>query len=465
MARLYRHRDSTGVFNGEHRSHTGWTVDTLTDYAIDFMERNRDRPFFAFLPYLTVHGPLEAPGELVAAYEAKGMGRVLAQVYAMIEQLDDNVGRLRDKLEELGLRENTIVVFLSDNGPQCKRYNEGMSPQDYLLRYPSRMKGHKGSMWENGIRVPCLVSWPGTVGPGAVERVTDVHDLLPTLVDLCGLTRAPAGALPGDGRSVRAYLEDSQAALPPKEHVIFSNLGWPPFKAEKDKAHILRTEYLPVAPEQRAGLSFEQQLLGLRTEDYKLMRNPGFAEEAPIPFGDEVLIDMVRDPLEDLNRAALELDRTAAMRDRLASWFDEIRREPHAYHVPLFRIGPDMSNVVYLYAPLQRLGNAWNGGLRSEDWTEPGDGGTYRIDVTKTGRYEVELAARDFEGIRVPVRLDIDGRVLAAADITGERGVLGKVTLPQGEHVLRVALGPAPHQGSVNRLTALRFMSTGEAAE
>jgi uncharacterized sulfatase len=460
MAQLYRHRDSIGEFNGEARRHEGWTVDTLTDYALDFIGRHRDRPFFAHLPYLTVHTPLAAPEELVEKYRRQDLSRPLALAYAMIDQLDTALGRLLAGIDALGLAENTVVVFLSDNGPQYLGADE-MRPEDYAKRYPSGMKGHKGSMWENGIRVPCFVAWPGRFPARQAERLADIYDLLPTFIDLCGLTTPPPGALPFDGRSIRTYLEGDDN-LPPKRHVIFSNLGWPPLKAAADLPRIEHEEYRPVAPAEKPSLPFGPQLMGLRTEAHKLLRHPGRAEGAPAAIDGEVLVDMVADRIENVNLAARERDLAETMRQDLAAWFEEVKTEPHAYHVPRFAVGPGTSNVLYFYAPQRRLGQAWNGGLASFGWTSSGDGGEYLIQVAATGRYRLSLAGAHIVGEGAWLSLEADGLPVLRAWAEDGDGDLGTVDLTAGDHTLRITVAEATPAGSIDRLVALRFAPAQE---
>ncbi|RMD76122.1 MAG: hypothetical protein D6820_13295, partial [Lentisphaerae bacterium] len=391
-------------------------------------------------------------------YEDRGAGRVLASIYAMIDQLDWNIGRLLQHLSTLGIAEDTIVIFLSDNGPQFFGYDR-MPPEDCRRRYPSGMKGHKGSMWENGIRVPCFVCWPGHFKSREVSALADIHDILPTLIDLCGLDQAPPGHLPLDGQSLRPVLEGT-GELAAKEHVIFSNIGWPPMKAEHEMEAIARKEYEPVPPDRIGQLDFMKQLCGLRTEDRKLLRNPGYAEGAPAAFGGDVLIDMKSDPLENRNLAALQAEEAGRLRLRLQTWFREIQQEPHAWHVPIFRIGPGSSNQLFLYAPQRNFGHVWNSGLASHDWLEPGDGAEYLIEVTSTGRYHVELEAREFEGEEVLLQFALDDDIVHTLRATAASGHIGSLQLPAGRHVLKMMLAGRPQQpvrGHLNRLVSLSF--------
>jgi arylsulfatase A-like enzyme len=180
-------------------------VNWLTDQAIGFMEKHRQEPWFIYLAHHTIHGPVVAPTETVAKYRAQGApetGLHNATYLAAIETLDTSIGRLLRRLDELKLRDNTMVVFLSDNGGIYERYNpksftEGSGAIEQLqvdLREfrNAPLRAGKGSQYEGGIRVPCLVRWPGVVQPGSVSD-TPVHvvDWLPTLLEAAG-GRVPA---------------------------------------------------------------------------------------------------------------------------------------------------------------------------------------------------------------------------------------------------------------------------------
>ncbi|GAA3651294.1 sulfatase [Flavivirga jejuensis] len=142
-----------------------YLTDRLGDEAVNFIEQNKEKPFFLNLATYTVHKPLVAPEETIKKYDGN-------RYFAMIDQLDENVGKVMDKLEELKLLENTIVIFYSDNGG--------------LFGNPP-LKGKKGTLNEGGIRVPLIVNWLGKVKPGSVcnTPVTSV-DFFPTFVELAG---------------------------------------------------------------------------------------------------------------------------------------------------------------------------------------------------------------------------------------------------------------------------------------
>ena len=143
----------------------GYIVDLCTDRAVNFIERNRSKPFFCYVPFTTPHSPWSVPEKYWDRFKGRSIGQKATEAdqenldhtrcaLAMLENQDDNVGRVLAKLDALGLRENTIVVYFSDNGPNTWRWNDGM-------------KGRKGSVDEGGIRSPAMLRWPAWHGSAA----------------------------------------------------------------------------------------------------------------------------------------------------------------------------------------------------------------------------------------------------------------------------------------------------------
>jgi uncharacterized sulfatase len=456
-AQLYKHRDSYGLLNGEPVEHEGWTVDTLTDYAIDFIERHRDEPFFAFLPHLTVHAPLVAPDELVQKYRDKGLGETLALIYAMVDLLDRSIGRLLDRLQELGLAEDTIVMFMSDNGPQY--FGDRLPPEDLARRYHSGYKGHKGNMWENGIKSPLFVRWPGRFQPHHVQRLADVCDVMPTLLDLCGI-ELPAGHAALDGRSVCPYLEGDEESLPPKQSFIYVNPAWPPHEHEPDEYCAIHDhEYDPVPPESKPELDPVRQWMGVRTEEFKLLQNPGWVPGVPYPVEGRVLVDMRNDPREDRNAYAEHPGIGRALDDRLAAWFEQVKREPHSFHTPNFLVGPGTTNRVYLYCPVRIVGPDVRNGVHSL-WgmTNGGDAAEYKLRVTEEGRYRLTLCELELEGPELPLRLRVDEACLDFSLGGQEEVRIGDLDLSEGDHLLTLEVRTeATGKAKLTRATALQF--------
>ena len=197
--------------NGELVASEGYLQDHLVTKAIEFIESNRGRPFFCYVPLVTPHSPMQVPDKWWRKFEGKklalghwqenpkGEDHVRAAL-AMVENIDWNVGRVIETLEELGVGENTIVVYFSDNGPNSYRWN-------------GDMKGRKSSVDEGGVRVPCLVRWPGRIPAGTVvERIAGAVDLLPTLAAAAGLERESERPL--DGVNLLPWLKGERRDVP-----------------------------------------------------------------------------------------------------------------------------------------------------------------------------------------------------------------------------------------------------------
>jgi arylsulfatase A-like enzyme len=180
-----------------------YLTDRLHDEAVRFIEANRDRPWFLYLTHFAVHTPLQAKPELLEKYEQKEKGRLhdSAVMAAMIESVDQGVGRLVAKLQELGLTDKTAIVFFSDNG--------GYGPATSM----SPLKGYKGTYYEGGIREPFFVTWPGVVAAGSTcgEPVIGV-DLFPTFCEMTG-AQLPSDQ-PLDGVSLVPLLRGTGTLAP-----------------------------------------------------------------------------------------------------------------------------------------------------------------------------------------------------------------------------------------------------------
>jgi len=196
----------------------GYLTNDLTDHALTFIDAHHDEPFLCYVPFNTPHSPFYVDDDFYRKFDGLNPSMrnrdpdkedlpVTRAALAMCENIDWNVGRILSKLDALGLRENTIVVYFSDNGPNSFRWNGGM-------------KGKKGTVDEGGLRSPFLIRWPGKIAAGrTITEVAGAIDLLPTLT---ALTQVPSETTkPIDGRSFAKLLlgnpgspGDSAAAWP-----------------------------------------------------------------------------------------------------------------------------------------------------------------------------------------------------------------------------------------------------------
>ncbi|MGB1127066.1 MAG: sulfatase-like hydrolase/transferase [Opitutales bacterium] len=159
-----------------------------TDEAIGFVQRHQQAPFYLHLTYNAPHTPLQAPEEDMAAFrDREDLNDAVKTLYAMVRNLDRNIGRLLEQIDRLGLRDNTLVIFSSDNGPQFGS-DEGGS----LNRFNCGLHGSKGTTYDGGIRVPAIIRWPDGLDPQTANPNGFFHmcDWLPTILSFAGI-KAP----------------------------------------------------------------------------------------------------------------------------------------------------------------------------------------------------------------------------------------------------------------------------------
>ncbi len=172
-----------------------YLTDRLTDEAISFIEDNKEKPFFVYLAHYAVHTPIQGKEELVEYYQPKSDPDKLQNnpdYAAMIHSVDDSVGKILDSLDRLGLADDTILFFMSDNGGLI---GEGMY-RHVTSNLP--LREGKGTPYEGGIREPMIVSWPETVRPGSVcDEVVISNDFYPTILEMAEISGSPNGEIDG----------------------------------------------------------------------------------------------------------------------------------------------------------------------------------------------------------------------------------------------------------------------------
>lgn len=271
------HRDETLI------SEEGHVTDLITQEAVKWLEqRPAGKPFFLYLPYTAVHLPVKEPDEWVARVPASISGEVARHYAACIMHLDDAVGRILATLEKTGRRSETLVVFTSDNGGSTAENNgQSYPPDDYpsgpLPGNNKPLRGEKGQLYEGGIRVPCVLSWPSVVKPGKYNHPVHICDWMPTL---CGLAGWKAETnLKWDGADV-----------------------WPALMGQSEPP--ARLLYW-TAPGFRARAVLEG--------DWKLIVSQGKGKEAT----KTELFDLAKDPQETRDLAAAQPEKAAALQTRL----------------------------------------------------------------------------------------------------------------------------------------------------
>lgn len=402
--------------NGRAERQQGYVSDVITDAAIGFVEQNRQRPFFLYLAFNAPHVPLEVPQRYRELYDAKQItpeafphagqalprelnGEVIAKVYAMVTNIDDNVGRLLDALDERQLSKQTIVVFLTDNGPQQPRYNAGM-------------RNLKGSVYEGGIRVPCFVRYSGTLQPKIDGRLAAHIDLTPTLLEACGARADDTATL--DGRSLWAGLREEPANWPAR------TLFWQWHRGNEPQRY---------------------RNFAARTSEWKLLRGDsgraGAGKETPFE-----LYHLASDPYETKNVAAENPAIVEQLRGEYERWFDDVGAT-RGYEAVRTIVGSDDENPVTLTP------QDW----RRNDGSDEGAG--WELTIDRSGEYRLTAFASQARGDKIGFTLAGQER---AAKKLERRGYfdLGTVELKAGPLRIPAELDLAGESCALEQLTIER---------
>lgn len=330
--------------NGELVKGNGYLVDDFTDNALKFIEKNASRNFFCYLPLPTPHSPMQVPDK----YWDRMKDRVLDMkanegdkededftraALAMVECIDFNVGRLLRKLDELKLANDTIVVFMTDNGPNSFRWNGGM-------------KGRKGSVDEGGVRSPLYISWPGKIKSGKlILQISSVIDLLPTLTDLAGVPII--NAKPLDGVSLEPLINGRAGSIP--NRMIFSH--W-------------------------------NEKVSVRTQQYRL-------DQAG------KLYDMVSDPGQTTDVSERLPETAAELGSYVNRWKAEmlpklVAKRPFTVGFPEFPLTQLPARDAEPHGDVQRSARAPNCSYFT-NWKKPNDKITWPVEVLSAGNFEVQV--------------------------------------------------------------------------
>lgn len=349
--------------NGNRVRRKGYCSDVFTDQAIRFMKDHRetqpDSPFFLYLAYNAPHTPLQLPGAYLKEYSGLELqqgdfmvsGENLSsmreadqedarRVYGMVSNIDDNLGRIWKNLKELGLDEETLVVFLTDNGPQQRRYTAGL-------------RDRKSSVYEGGIRVPCVWYWKGVIPENSVVREPAAHlDVVPTLLDFAGVKYG--GAI--DGRSIRNQILGENSPGGDRPLYFVWQRGFP-------------QRYMNMA---------------VRQGRYKLVGQHPYHE----PDTMFQLFDMTEDPMETSDLSLSNTVLRDSLKHLLDRWYGEVMESPHLVDPPRIVLGSEEENPVILGR------NDWKGPM-ARDWNSAEAFGTWEIRVVDPGPYRVTMVFRD----------------------------------------------------------------------
>ena len=407
--------------NGQWVRKPGYITDVLAEAALDFMAQPDARPFFIYLPFNAPHTPLQVPEKYYRHYRDEDLTvpqtvghpvrrsdhETTARIYAMVECIDDNVGRLLARLEERKLAENTIIIFLSDNGPQQPRYNSGLLDL-------------KGNTHEGGVRVPFFVRWPGHFQAGlAVDRIAAHIDVVPTLLDLCQCEK-PAGVA-FDGLSLAPLLR-GQAG------------NWPD-----------RTLYFQW---HRGDAPQLNRACAAISQDYKLVQPFGAASPLPAAAPAFELYDYSGDSLEMRDIAAERPEVVERMRRGYEAWFKEVTKARDYTQPPRIYVGAPEQPEVLLTRQDWREGDNGPGGKRVGRWF---------VDVRRAGDYALMLRFAK-AGEPAVAKFGLGSVKVQKEVVPGDTGVeWPTVHLPQGAALVESVLESAGGRTGV-KYVELKFL-------
>jgi len=338
--------------NGKAEKCRGYCSDIFTDEAMKFVEKSVDKPFFLYLAFNAPHEPLQVDDKLVEPYRKMDLSPAAfpkiglpvtnpatkeqtARVYAMVENIDTNLGKLFKLLDDKNLAKNTLVIFLTDNGPAHALFNTGLH-------------GRKGSVYDGGIRVPCFVRWPDRFGAGTKLDFPAAHiDVTPTILDCCQVQ--PPKNL--DGIALTALLRDRATARP--ERNLF-------FQWHRGDVPVLHRAF------------------AVRGPRYKLVQAVGAGDYPQRDRWNVQLFDLLNDPYEQTDLSDKHPDIVRAMGKAYKDWFADVGKD--GYDPPRIYLGAEQENPVT---------------LTRQDWRGPRAGwriddlGQWEITVARPGTYTV----------------------------------------------------------------------------
>lgn len=338
--------DDTYFRNGKEEKVKGYCTDVWFGEAMKFIEKNKENPFFCYISTNAPHGPLNVPSEYVKPYLDKGVNKTRAKFYGMITNADDNLGLLRNKLTELGIADNTILVFMTDNGTA---YGAGFKGKELKSGYNAGMRGKKGSAYDGGHRVPFYVRWVN----GGMDKGKDVNaltghiDILPTLMNLCRIDT--------------------------KEEIAFDGMDITPYL----KGGRVKGDRVLITDSQRLELPVKWRQSSVMTQKWRMING-------------KELYDMDSDPEQQTDVASAHPEVIEKLRASYETWWDS-QKDVFA-KFPYIKVGAEEEKISCLTAhdwhEAPERGIPWNQQLIRKSTVANGE---WRIDVQKEGQYKIVL--------------------------------------------------------------------------
>lgn len=400
---------------------TGYTSEIMSEEVVNFINSKSGKPWFVSLNFITPHMPWICAPEFAAPYKAAGYSDNLANCWGAITQMDAALGRVLDLIHKKGLDKNTIVVLYSDNGatsPEVQKLvgkvEQEVPGPDWQKRNALKLRAYKSSTYQNGIRVPLLVKYPGIIQSGARKQFARIEDVLPTLLELTGVNPDKTTHLPFDGVSIVANLKDKakKVNVPNAFRINIAHEGSP-----RTKNGII---------EDPAKLKFEDHHLALQNEKYVYHSLPGSKQE---------LYDLTADPGEKNNLALVLPDVTQQMATTCkAEWVKTIN-SGRAFNMPALQVGrllwdgnPETHNVFgagyakYVRGKVEQISQAAIG------FTTPTDEAGYRLDVVTPAEYFIFVRGTNFDKCQA-LKIEVAGKELTGEVLSPNEVYFGSLKL------------------------------------
>jgi arylsulfatase A-like enzyme len=344
--------DDTYFVNGIPKKFEGYCTDVWFDQAIDFIKTNKDKPFYCHISTNAPHSPLNVPQEYYNLYKDLDIPEDQKKFYGMITNVDDNFKRLQRELKKLKIDQNTILVFMTDNGTAYGYKNVNGK----YYGFNAGMQGTKNSEYEGGHRVPFFISYPN----GAIEGGKDVSelsaniDVLPTLASLCGLN---IDELPVDGKDVSGLLTGDLSTI--------------------------NRDYI-ITDSQRVQSPIKWRKSAVMSDKMRLVN------------GTE-LYDISTDASQQNNIATQLPEKVAQMRNYYEEWWASVSSEFNRF--PIIKVGSNKENPVIITCHDSHIHDSkipWNQNYIREAKKNP-YGGEYTLEFERDGTYKIELSRWPFE--------------------------------------------------------------------
>lgn len=340
--------------NGKKKGYEGYCSDIFTEQAIDFVDKNSQSSFFCYLAFNAPHTPLQVPDKYYQMYKnidpASGFEdddrpfvkmspknkEDARKVYGMVTNIDENIGKLLKKLDELNIAENTLVIFMTDNGPQQTRYIAGM-------------RGRKGSVYRGGVRVPFYMRYPALFeGNKDIETMTAHIDILPTLSQICNVELPKDRII--DGKNLLPLIKGEQVDWTDRALFFYWTRRYPEL-------------YINMA---------------LQRDGYKLVGNTDFNASVE----DFELFNINKDPFEQNNIVKENKDFADGLKSELDQFYKELITSDNLINQPRIVVGSEHENPVIL--------NRNDAGGQRGIWAQEEIFGNWKVSIYE-GHYNIKF--------------------------------------------------------------------------